>query len=559
MGYCDLTIPGSSPVPPTSFVSPPLQPYARIRPLTVAALLALGLIHTPAHSEELSYRVQQGDTLIGIGQRMLVKPSYWRQLMHLNNVADPYRMPIGSTLRIPVDWLEAEPRAAQVVAIAGQAQKNGGGLAPGDKVAAGSHLTTGEDGHVVLRLPDGSQLSLPARSSVRVDTLHGYRGMEGVDMGLGLEQGRVESQVVPQKGPAARFRVDTPTAIIGVRGTHFRINADAKVARTEVTEGVVGVSAEQRGTQRVGPGYGLVVEAGDSTLPKPIPLLPPPATADLPNLFEEPLLRIPLPAMAGAEAFRLQVAAEGPNAPVQLEVLQPVGEPARLAGLADGTYRLTLRAVDSHGLEGEDAYHTFRLKARPEPPFLSNPAAGGKVIAGPLQFTWTEAPEAASYRFSLTNSEHPDAPPMSVEGLTSSGYQAELPPGSYQWRVASVRADGDTGPWSAPAQFEVRPPAAIPEPPTIGDNEIQFHWAGEEGQRFEYQLADNMDFSPLLAEGESSDPSVALPLPPSGSYWLRVRGVDPDGFVTPWSGAQKLVVPAEFSPWLLLVVPLMAL
>jgi hypothetical protein len=122
--------------------------------------------------------------------------------------------------------------------------------------------------------------------------------------------------------------------------------------------------------------------------------------------------------------------------------------------------------------------------------------------------------------------------------------------------MASVRADGDRGPWSAVAAFEVRPIPAAPEPPAIGDKNIEFRWSGEAGQRFDYQFASDEAFATLLAEASVTEPLISLPLPDSGSYWMRVRAIDPDGFVSPWSPAQKVVIPAGF-PWWVLLFPLL--
>ena len=42
-------------------------------------------------------------------------------------------------------------------------------------------------------------------------------------------------------------------------------------------------------------------------------------------------------------------------------------------------------------------------------------------------------------------------------------------------------------------------PPATPEPPALSDQEVQFRWAAEPGQRFEFELADEMRFTkPLI-------------------------------------------------------------
>ncbi|NMG77131.1 FecR domain-containing protein [Aromatoleum diolicum] len=527
--------------------------------LAVLALASFCGAAAAAPGDEIRYRVRAGDTLIGLGQTLLANPAHWSRLQKLNAVADPYRIPVGTQLRIPVALLRAQPRSAEVVAVVGEARANGRALAAGETLGAGSALDTGDDGHVVLRLPDGSRLVLPARSSLRVDTLKGYAGTAAQDVRVRLDKGRVESRVAPQRGPAARYRVDTPTAVIGVRGTEFRVGVDDGASRAEVTAGRVAVSrAGERGrraaVRELAAGFGLVARVG-AGLPQAVPLLPAPSAAGLPTLFEEPLLRIPLPAMAGAHGWRLEVAEDRPDAPV-LASQQLASGPARIAGLADGDYRLVLRAIDAQGLEGRDTTHAFRLKARPEPPFLGAPGDGGKASAGGVAFSWTQAPQATTYRLQLSAGEDFAAPLADVEGLGETAYRAELAPGNYRWRLASVRADGDRGPWSAAARFVVRPLPQAPEPPAIGSDTLEFRWKGEPEQRFDYQFAADESFAAPLHEGAVPEPHASLPRPGAGSYWMRVRAIDPDGFISPWTGAQKVVVPAQF-PWWLLALPLL--
>mgnify|MGYP005755515027 FL=1 len=51
---------------------------------------------------------------------------------------------------------------------------------------------------------------------------------------------------------------------------------------------------------------------------------------------------------------------------------------------------------------------------------------------------------------------------------------------------------------------------------------------------------------------------MQLPRPAPDTYYMRVRAIDADGFVGAWSGAQRIIVPADF-PWWMLLLPLLAL
>src|SRR5690606_10989068 len=131
-------------------------------PVIIRGLLLSGLVLAAgaAVADDIRYRVVAGDTLIGLGERFLARPSAWPRLQQLNGVADPYSIPVGTVLRIPRGMLRPEPRAMRVEAVSGAALADGRALAAGDEVKSGARLSTGADGHVSLRLPDGSTLEL---------------------------------------------------------------------------------------------------------------------------------------------------------------------------------------------------------------------------------------------------------------------------------------------------------------------------------------------------------------------------------------------------------------
>lgn len=517
------------------------------------ALAAAG----PLAADEIRYVVQPGDTLIGVGEALLARPADWVVLQRLNRVADDRRIPVGTQLRVPVRLLRAEPRAAEIIDAVGGASANDAPLATGDRVVAGAVLQTGETGHVVIRLPDGSTLSLPARSEARIDALHGYAGADVQDFGISLRRGRVESRVAPQRGPAARYRVDTPTAVIGVRGTDFRVSTDpaARESRAEVSSGAVRVSRSGSGSVRdVVGGFGLLTRAGER-LPSPVALLSPPPVDELPTLFERPLIRLDPPALDGSAAYRVQVRPQAASAMVFDEVFD--GQ-FRVAGLDDGNYVMRLRGIDVNGIEGLDAEYGFTLKARPEPPFIAVPRAQGKAPAGGVDFEWASAPEAARYQIQIVGGENLSTVLHDDDKLTGTRARIDLEPGLHQWRIASIRADGDRGPWSDDAGFEVRPPPAEPEPPQIGDDEMVFRWSGEPGQRYDIEFASDREFARVIHSVATDVPEWAVAKPGPDTYWIRVRAIDPDGFVGPWTAGQSVIVPASF-PWWMLLLPLLVL
>ena len=116
-------------------------------------------------------------------------------------------------------------------------------------------------------------------------------------------------------------------------------------------------------------------------------------------------------------------------------------------------------------------------------------------------------------------------------------------PATYYWRLASIRADGDAGPFGSAQSFEIRPQPPAPNAPKVGDKSISFSWDALPGQTFGFQLSRDLGFNPPLLERQLSQPGVELTLPGTGRFYVRVRATDPDGFVGPFSSPQRFDVP----------------
>lgn len=519
------------------------------RLLLAASFLPLSALAAPA-GEMLELQIAEHDTLISISQRLLARPAQWPRLQELNGIADPQRLKPGSTLRIPYALLRSEPQQARVESVLGDVRGSKGPLLAGVQLAVNEVISTGPGAYAVLVLPDGSRCIVQPDSRTRIELLQRLRGTEVQQSRLEVSRGRIETKVQPQRGPAARYEIRTPTAVIGVRGTEFRAGYDGTAARVEVTEGAVAANQQQR----IAAGEGAVVDARGVRTET---LLPAPATAAIPALFERPLLRIPLPETAGAAAHRVIVAGPGGFALPAAEQLVSGGE-VRLADLPDGDYRVRLRAVSASGLEGLHSETAFRLKARPEPPFVSGDRSGGKIQAERVEFSWTRNPEAARYRLQVAGPAGFEAPVFAREDLTGSSINVALAPGEYQWRLGSVRADGDRGPWSDVVSFTLKSPQGPPAAPAISDDELVLAWPAEPGQRFEVEMAQDLAFNQIHTRRETQEARLVLPKPEPGQWFVRVRATDPDGFVGQWSSPQQFEIEA-YRPWWLLGVPVLLL
>ncbi len=517
--------------------------------LTVALMptSTLRAAETVAAEAAYDHTMARGDTLIGLGRRYLVDPARWPELAAINGVRNDRRIPLGSVLKIPLRLMRSESASAVAVTVSGDVRTAGGArVTPGQALPEGTELQTGE-GNVTVKLVDGTVLRLRAASQLTINESNRVPQAGIVRSGVQLKNGQVEIKAQPTQAGKPGFRVGTPEGVLGVRGTEFRVHTGggASATRGEVLEGSVAAKgAAALPGQLVKAGFGVVVDSTGRVSP-PVALLAAPDLASLPALLERPLIRFTLPAQAGAQAYAAQVARDTSFEQVLAD--QSSATPnLRIADLPDGEYVLRVRAVDSNGLQGLDAQHRFRLKARPEPPLPSAPKPRAVLSGDRVEFAWTRNPDAQSYRFQLSRSEDFSAPVRDLKGQTDVAQDLTgLAPGTYHWRVASERSPEDQGPFGEAHRFELRalPPAPAPATPKVGEDSVLLTWAGLPGQTFDVQVARDAGFATRLVERRVDTPSIELALKDSGRYFVRLRARDADGFVGPYNSAQQFDIP----------------
>jgi len=435
-------------------------------PLLLAAFaLAPGL----ARADDWVYTAREGDTLSGLAGTYTQWRGYWREMQVLNHIADPRKLPTGSKIRIPVDWLRFEPAPARVMQTHGdcevlpantdtpQPAQEGMALHGGDRVR------TGPEGNMSLAFADGSTLLVRAGSLLALDSLSLFRPGTLVDMRLRLQQGAVDSKVVPAPaGIAPRFRIVTPAAVAAVRGTDFRVGAATEGSegmRNETLKGSVEV-AGAGGRRAVPAGFGVAAQANQAP-PATRKLLAPPDLAGLPAVVEALPVAFAWPHRSDETAYRAQIAPNARFETLLADRRSPVAD-AELGSLPDGDYALRVRGIDAAGLEGFDAIHAFKVNARPEPPYAVAPEEAGEVPTGRPRFLWAIPDEAQRYHLQLSSSADFTRPLRDFPAIiaTSLDLDQELPPGRYFWRIASIDAQGDHGPYGEVHAFIVKPPQA---------------------------------------------------------------------------------------------------
>ena len=509
---------------------------------------------------EWRYTLRPGDTLIGLAQRYLARPSDWHRVQRLNSIADPYRLVPGSSLRIPLAWLKQTPAPAVVVAVSGRATATPPGetaraVRVGESLYAGTQVISASDSSITLRFADGSVLILRSNAQLALDTVSVYAGGGMADTRLRLQQGRAEVGANPRRAPGSRLQIITPSAVAAVRGTRFRIGAEARVTREETLGGAVTLDAASRSVT-VDAGWGTWVEQGRPPQP-PVALLPAPDVSGLPARLDVLPLTFTLPPLPGAVRWIGQIAPDARFEQVLLEK-ESDAPPLYFADLPDGDYVLRVRVADAQGLQGYDAVHAFTVDARPFPPLPTGP--GMRVRQTMPVLKWSAVVDSDAYRLQLARTADFAAPLVDVRS-TAIQWQPQQPldPGAYYWRVASVAGD-DVGPFSTPQRFVFDP---LPGAPVINDVAPVFADGAltialpppPPGLRYELQVSSDAERTRILWQGESHDGAMRAAPVAAGSVYLAARLVEVDGTAGPFVVRRLDAPPPARWPLLLFLLP----
>ncbi|WP_129794523.1 FecR domain-containing protein [Sphingosinicella sp. CPCC 101087] len=416
----------------------------------------------PGPADPVLYTTRQGDNLYTLAQRYFVRTADYVRVQRLNRVIDPYRLPVGRTLRIPRALLRHEPLTATVIAMRGQVRVTRGGrevaVAEGTKISEGDEISTAANAFVSLRLEDGSTVSLPSRSRVGVRRLRRVLLTGGIERSFALEAGRTRAVVTPAENEDDGFRISTPVSVSAVRGTEFRarFEPDSARAATEVIDGTVAVAANAEADPvALAAGFGAVSTAAGTS--PPVPLLPAPELRRPGKVQDEPELNFEVEPLENAAAYRVQVARDAGFLDVAADETAQTPN-VTLPPVPDGTWFVRASALDAQGLEGLAATYSFQRRLQQIETALEQRQAGRYRE---YLFRWiVEGSGTRQYRFQLMK-DRPDATPMVDEaGLTTGRFVVtDLPEGTYYWRVMSVQfVDGSAfAKWSAMEQLTITP------------------------------------------------------------------------------------------------------
>jgi hypothetical protein len=404
-----------------------------------AAFWAMPLMAQSRDADMVKYTVRGGDTLLGLTAKYLVGADAFDRIVRANRLPDNNRIYPGAVLAVPIAIMRAEPLQAKIISFKGGASVVAAGrsvpASVGLAVRPGDILQTAVDGFVTIQLSNGSRMTLPTQSRVRIVQMRQFLLTKSTDFDFSVEKGRTEISVTPAANPNNLFRLRTPIAVSAVRGTKFRIGYESQndPSLTEVIEGKVAVDGANpaAATATVPAGFGAAAAAsGDVGTEE---LLPAPAIADAARMWRNRFLDFDLLPVATARGYKLQLAHDADFQDMVAETRSATTK-LRLAGIDNGIYFARAMAIAPSGLEGLS--QTVQIKRELAPLVASVTGASGQ-----RRFMWeTDGRGEPLFRLQLFPGSMNATPFIDETGMTGNSMKIDaLPTGTYVWRVGMRR------------------------------------------------------------------------------------------------------------------------
>ena len=349
--------------------------------LFVCISLAASLITPPpnAHAAEpgIAYTVQPKDELIKMAEASFMVPEDWKEVATLNRLKNPNAIQPGQVLQIPLRMLKKRASDGVLLSVAGEVWLSGKPAQVGNVVPEGAQLQTGANSSVQVRLADGSLITLMPNTHTTLVT------SQSIDMGsfsdktspnwytglLRLSKGAMDvlaAKLVKRNTP---LQIETPTSVVGVRGTEFRVAYDDPATQNARTEVLTGLVRADSPVQKIGAdlpkGTGTVLNPKTERV-KVSPLLKAPK---LPNhvLVAKPDARWAMPTLAGAERFKVQISGFKDFSSIVREMTVNQQAQADFSGLPNGLWQLRVRGIDADTLEGYNADTSLQVMLAASP------------------------------------------------------------------------------------------------------------------------------------------------------------------------------------------------
>jgi hypothetical protein len=439
----------------TDWVKRSLSGLACAMPLCLSlstAALAEPVMVMP-DDDMVSYTFKRGDSLFTVGHRYFSNAGAYEHVRLHNKIKNPRAIAPGTVVAIPRRYLKTRLLEAQLLSFRGNGTIELGGVASnpiiGAKITEGMILQTAEDGFMTLGLSNGSRITIPSKSRIKVAQMRELLLGGSVNFEFTLDQGRAEATVSKLKNKNDRFRVRTPIAVSAVRGTKFRVAYERaeKPSLTEVLEGGVGVAMigakPSASAGVVAAGYGASASANGVIATEV--LLAAPTMLNPGRLQKDTVVTINVTPVAAATSYHVQLAQDAGFIDM---IAAKRSDTATIAfdGIANGNYFVRAMAVAPSGLEGLSETYSLRRVLT---------VVGGEAAAlepGVYQFKWLgQGDGKRSYRFQLLRNAKDAVALVDEVGLVDTAITLKgLMPGTYFWRVAvrQFSAEGISESWT---------------------------------------------------------------------------------------------------------------
>mgnify|MGYP000149917898 CR=1 FL=1 len=515
---------------------------------TISAMAILALFSFSGVAKDWVYVVSEGDNLWNISKKHLNKVSYYEDIRRLNNITHPKRMPPGTLVRIPLEWVKRHAASVQVQFVDGEHQIARDGklikLTQESELLLGDELRLNGQGSVTLKFADGSEMTLSDDIIISFDHLTQYGQTGMVDTRVRINQGKMEIRAEKQHGAGSRLDIASASAVTSVRGTVFRVGVDKSnpnASLVEVIEGEVAVSQEGKSVS-LPEGFGIKLEKG-KTLSAPVKLLEAPIFADSLVNISNAHYKMAWHGDPNSKNYQIQIAQQQNFSSIVWQK-NTAQQQFNLPELKDGQYFVRVTAFDNQDIEGKPSERKINLNAYPIPPKLIEVdtihSNGSQQLSWQLDSQSTRSPVVLQ----ISKTQGFETTEIHTR-LNDSSFRpsSDLSLGKYYWRVASLEANTDntTGPFSEPSQFSysVLLPAPILKG-TIKDNRLVIHAENAtEDQTLELQMSTTSDFTNIKRYRSNTDFSVPESTDPM--RYIRARaGLKGEQHKSNWSKHCKI-------------------
>lgn len=417
----------------------------------------------------LSYTIKPSDKLIRLSRDMLANQQAWNEVAKYNGLKNPDVIFPGQKLEIPLRHLKFQPVNGKIISAEGDVTLGGQPMQPGQPIGDGSQIRTGSNSSAVVELGDGSRIKLLPGSLAEVVTSRSYAMRDASASGstnwfsglMRLTSGALEALASKNVQRATPLQIETPTSLVGVRGTEFRVAFEDPAsgsARTEVIEGLV---RADNPTQKSGAdlplGTGAVIKPAEKDV-NVVKLLPAPDLASISADVVRPLGAWPMPVLAGAAGYRVQVASDEGFEKIVRDLKVSSGN-VELASLANGNWYARVRGIDPNGLEGFNTVKLIAVKDAPPSQWRVSYSSLG-IVDGKTVLSWVglrpdgQPMEASGYSVVLAKDAALTQTVSTAEGSGPRLELGELKAGVYFLRLRSKPVAGAAGAAAAAAESE---------------------------------------------------------------------------------------------------------